>query len=240
MMKFFADKKAIVILLLSALTLIKSAQESFAFLLASVITVFTCAAADILINRIFFKKRISANSAIISGLIIAGVTDYRLPWHTLILLAGTAIASKYLIRYKHRHIFNPAGFAIFIAILLKVPLLWNIESNIPLIIIAGIYLAYAFKKLFHVVGFLIIFSLGFFILGERPFSLISWFFLFIMLIEPKTSGYGRLKGFTFGGIAAFLSCLFYKFLPGYDFFISPLLIANASLIFLDKIKVGEV
>jgi len=66
----------------------------------------------------------------------------------------------------------------------------------------------------------------FFISGINPLRIISWFFLFIMLIEPKTSGYDRLKGFIFGSIAGIASFLIFRFMPRYDMFVSSLFLAN--------------
>ena len=56
--------------------------------------------------------------------------------------------------------------------------------------------------------------------------MISWFFLFIMLIEPKTSGFGKWKGFAFGGIAGLTSFIMFKFMPRVDIFVVSLVFAN--------------
>ncbi|MBI5124494.1 MAG: hypothetical protein HZA72_03655, partial [Candidatus Omnitrophica bacterium] len=69
----------------------------------------------------------------------------------------------------------------------------------------------------------------------NPFSLISWFFIFVMLIEPKTSGYGALRGFVFGGIAGISAILLFRLLPGFDPFVTSLFIANLSNPLLEKL-----
>lgn len=154
----------------------------------------------------------------------------------MIIFSLLAILSKYFIRFNKKHIFNPANFALFIATLFRIPLSWNIESNIFLIITFGIYFSYFYKKFSHILGFLISF-IGLYtgIFKLNPLTMISWFFLFIMLIEPKTSGYGLLRGFIFGSVAGIVSFLTFRFMPTYDPFVPCLFIANFTKPFLEKI-----
>jgi len=236
MSSFLKDKKNLVILLLTTLFLIKIPQEGSRFAFWVITAVFLCCSLDFFINKIFLKKKIFPNSAIISGFIVSGILDYRQPWFILVIFSLLPIISKHLIKYNNKHIFNPANFALFLAVILKLPLTWKIESNILLIIIFGIYLAYSYKKIFHILGFLVFFVGLFSISKINAFNLISWFFVFIMLPEPKTSGYGALKGFIFGGIAGVAAFLVFKFLPAYDPFISCLFIANLIRQALEKIN----
>jgi len=226
MIKFLKDSKNLVVILLGLLFAIKVPQEGFRFAIWVISGILLCSILDLLINNRFFKKTIFPNSAIISGFIISGILDYRQPWLILAIFSTLAILSKHIISFKHKHIFNPANFSLFMATLFKIPLTWNIESNIFLIIIFGLYFAYTYKKFSHILGFLSFFVGLFFISGINPLGIISWFFLFIMLIEPKTSGYGRLRGFIFGSIAGIASFLIFRFMPRYDMFVSSLFLAN--------------
>lgn len=235
-MKFLRDRKNLVILLLSILFFIRVPKEDVRFLFWVLTGVSLCAFLDFMINNLFFKKIILPKSALISGFIVAGILDFRQPWLVLAVFSILAVLSKHMIKFKGSHIFNPANFALFLATLFKIPLTWKIESNIYLIILFGIYIAYSLKKIPHILGFLVFFAALFATQRINPFLLISWFFVFIMLIEPKTSGYGYLKGFLFGSIAGIGSFLVFKFFPGYDFFVSSLAIANFSRVFLEKIK----
>ena len=70
----------------------------------------------------------------------------------------------------------------------------------------------------------------------NPFIYISWFFLFIMLIEPKTSGLGMKHGFVFGSISGIVAFLIYKFVPHVDIFIGSLFVANLFNPILEKIR----
>lgn len=233
---FLRDKRNLVILLLSILFVIKIPQENTRFvfwILGGIVSASSC---DILINLVFSRRRIIPESAVISGFIVSGILDYHQHWAILIIFSILAVLSKHIIRFKGKHIFNPANFALFAAAFFKIPLTWSIESNVYIIIAAGIYIAWSIKKLPHILGFLFFFIMLFAFQGANPFQLISSFFLFIMLIEPKTSGFGKLRGFIFGGIAGIASFLIFKFSPQHDFFVGSLFIANLFNPLLEKIK----
>jgi len=234
-MKFIRDKRDIVIALLAILFLIKVPKEGTNYLFWVIAGVFLCLLWDFLINRAFLKKEILLKSAIISGFIVSGILDYRQPWFVLAIICSLAILSKHIFKFNKRHIFNPANFALFVATIFKIPLTWNIGSNITLIIICGLYLAYVYKKFSHILGFLVFFGIPSVLTKTNPFLLISWFFLFIMLIEPKTSGYGLLRGFLFGGISGLISFLIFRLIPIFDPFIASLFFANLANPLLDKL-----
>lgn len=227
MKKFFQDKRTWVLALLSALAVIKSAEVGVGFLLWIAGGVLTASSLDYAISSVFLKKRIWPRSASISGFIVAGILDYQQPWFVSVAFPAIAILSKHLIRNRSGHIFNPANFGLFAAVLLKIPLTWAIESNIPLIVVAGAAIAWAVKKLPHVFGFLTAFGVPVALSGQNPFLLMSYFFLFIMLIEPKTSGHGVVRGFIFGAIAGVSCFIMFKFFPAGDMFVCSLMAANA-------------
>ncbi|MBI5143506.1 MAG: hypothetical protein HZA30_00360 [Candidatus Omnitrophica bacterium] len=137
MRAFLEDKRNIVILLLSILFLIKAPQEGKKFVFWVAYGVSTCTLLDLLIHNLFIKEKPFPKSAIITGFILSGVLDYNQPLFILAILSILAIASKYILKFKNKHIFNPANFGLFIAVILKLPLTWKIEANIPLIIIIG-------------------------------------------------------------------------------------------------------
>jgi len=236
MRRFLIDKKNQLILLLGFLCAIKIPQAGPRFMLWVLMGIIVAAASDFLINRFLYKQNIFPNSAIISGLITAGILDYRQSWLTLIIFILLAIISKHLIKHKGKHIFNPANFSLLTATLFGIPLTWNIESNIYLIIVFGLYMAYSIKKIPHLVGFIGFFSALCLTQRINPLMLISWFFVFVMLIEPKTSGFGNLRGIIFGSIAGIASFLIFKLLPQYDFFVSGLFAANLCNPLLAKLK----
>lgn len=237
---FIKNKKNLVILLLSILCALKIPQGGVRFILWLIGGVFTCTALDIFLNRVFRKKKIYVQSAVISGFIVAGILDYSSDWYVLVIVSAIAIISKFIIRINKKHVFNPANFGLFAAALFKQPLTWNIESNIYIIIIAGIYIALALRKWPHVLGFLLVFTGTFYFSGINPLNIISWFFVFIMLIEPKTSGSGKLRGFLFGGVAGLTSFIIFKFIPQFDMFVTSLVVANACNIIFYLRKKAEI
>ena len=236
---FLGDKRNIIVLLLSILFLIKIPNEGMRFVfwvLAGVIIAVGC---DFLIKKFFLKQKIIPKSAVISGFIVGGILDYHQPFSVVIIFSLLAIVSKYIVRFKGRRIFNPANFGLLTASFFRIPLTWNIESNIYLIILIGIYIAYSIKKVPHILGFLVFFMGLFLTQGLNPVSLISWFFVFVMLTEPITSGPGRLRGFVFGSVTGMASFFIFKFFPQYDFFVGSLFVANLCNPLLEKIKKKE-
>jgi Na+-transporting NADH:ubiquinone oxidoreductase subunit NqrB len=223
---FFRNIRNQVILLLSILCILKIPHSGIRFVFWVAGGILTCSLLDIFLNRIIRRRRMPPQSAVISGFIVAGILDYSLDWYVLVIVSAIAIISKFIIRINNKHIFNPANFGLFAAALFKQPLTWNIESNIYLIIIAGIYIALTLKKWPHVLGFLLVFAGTFYLSGINPLNMISWFFVFIMLIEPKTSGFGVLKGSLLGGIAGLTSFIMFKFMPQLDVFVVSLVAAN--------------
>lgn len=235
MINFWKDRRNFVIILLAVLVIIRIPTEGARFVLWVLVGAGLCSAADALINNLFLKRRIFPASAMISGLIVSGIIDYRQPWFILLIFTLLPVISKHIIKFNQGHIFNPANFALFVAAIFKIPLTWSIESNIFLIALFGIYFACSYKKFFHILGFLIFFTGLFAASRANPLGLINWFFLFIMLIEPKTSGYGFLRGFIFGSVAGISAFFMFKYLPAYDAFVSSLFIANLFNPVLEKV-----
>lgn len=236
MKKILNDKRNLVITLFFILLFVEGVQAGLVIVIWILAGVSIACSADVCLVKILKKKYIFPKSAIISGAIVAGILDYHQPWFVLVIFSLLPILSKHLIRYNSRHIFNPANFSLVMATLCGLPLTWSIETNIYIIIVCGIYIAYALKKIPHVCGFLVFFAGLFAVQGVNPLLLISWLFIFIMLIEPKTSGYGLLQGFMFGSISGVSAFLIFKFFPQYDLFIGSLFIANLFNPVLEKIK----
>lgn len=239
MKKILKDKKNLVIALLSALTVMMLIQEGLAFLLWVLTAIATASLFDYCLNRFIFKRIIFPKSAIISAFIVSGILDYHQPLYLVVIFTLLAIVSKYILRFKKKHLFNPANLALFLAVIFRLPLTWHIEANVFLISLVGVYLAYSLKKIPHLLGFLFFFTLLFIIERINPFTILSFFFIFIMLIEPKTSGYGTLRGFIFGSLAAIFSFTIFKLLVGYDFFVSGLFLANCFNPLLDRININR-
>lgn len=226
MRKFFLNQWNIVLTLLFVLFLIAIPGENFRFVLWVVVGVISAALCELALGFFIRHKLTFPRSAIISGFIVSGIISYYEPLYYVAIFAAIAIVSKYLITYRHRHIFNPANFSLCVATLFSLPLTWTIESNVYLVIIVGLYLVYTLRKLHHVIGFVISFSALIAFTKINPAMMLGWFFILIMVIEPKTSGGGRLRGLVFGVIVGVSAFLFYQFLPKYDFLVLALFIGN--------------
>ena len=208
---------AIVLLLLCA------AASSFAikaFPTILVIAVAACSLLDIATKGFVLKKgfKFSASAAI-SGIIIGSIAPFTLSVTAIaaVLAASVvAIASKYIIKIKGRHIFNPAtlgllaslslfrlgdewwaasgfnlaGFAFPVTFLLIIAnyKAGKLKVSIPFLVVTSVlYAATQFIKVpFTAYGLLTFFT-------SLPF-----YFAFIMLSEPKTSPNVRREQIVFG------------------------------------------
>jgi Na+-transporting NADH:ubiquinone oxidoreductase subunit NqrB len=235
---FLKDKRNIVIVLLAVLLAVKIPEEGGRFAVWILTGTFFAAAVDFFINKVFLKRIIFPKSAVITGFILSGILDYEQSLPALLFISFIAIVAKHILILRGKHILNPANSGLFLASLLNLPLTWMIESNVYFIVVVGLYLAYSLKKLPHIAGFLGTFVLLFhFLERANPVGVISWFFVFIMLIEPKTSGPGGLRGGVFGATAGLASFLIFRFFPGAEFFIVSLVVANLFNPVFDKIFV---
>lgn len=52
------------------------------------------------------------SSALVTGLLLALIVSPQSPWYLPVGIAAVAIGSKYFLRFRGRHIFNPAGFGL--------------------------------------------------------------------------------------------------------------------------------
>jgi Na+-translocating ferredoxin:NAD+ oxidoreductase RnfD subunit len=171
------------------------------FLSAIFIAVFSAVFLDSIIAYLKTRRLIIIDSSLITGLIIGYVISTGEPWWKLLLASIFAIGSKHLIRIKGRHLFNPAAFGIFLAvILLGVSTQWRGTNFWFILVPAGVYFAWKIRKLViagsYIFSSLILFGVYAFVQKSPLLDVLkyqNYFFIFIMLIEPKTSPI-RTKG----------------------------------------------
>lgn len=208
------------------------------------IAVFTATAVELFINRIKLKKIIFPSSAFITGMIIALVLVPGVKWFIPLIASFVAITQKQIIRYKGKHIFNPANFGLFFIILIfPTYVTWWGQNSWFLIILAGFFICYKMKRLklplFFIASFAFVFSLNN-LLSKQPLSnpllLVNIFFIFVMLIEPKTSPVTQKGTALYALLAALFSFTFFKLIPAYDFSILALMSADVFVPFLNKLK----
>lgn len=208
------------------------------------ISLLTTVIAELIICYFKNRKVILPSSAVISGLIVALVMAPGQKIIYYVFASLLAILSKHLIRIEKRQIFNPAAFGLLAtAVIFPVTLSWWSQVNNWFFFLGGIFIVYKIKRLPVIISYLITMSIllgAYAILNKGSvfdyLPVINLFFVFIMLIEPKTSPLPTLQGGLFGGIVAVASFIFYLFLPRYDFVLSGLAIGNLSNLFLERIR----
>jgi Na+-translocating ferredoxin:NAD+ oxidoreductase RnfD subunit len=231
--------------LLIVLAVIGISQQGISITLPqTLIAILTAILLGLLINYIKLKKIIFSSSAFISGLIIALVLSPQVKWFIPLIASSVAIAQKHLIRYKGKHIFNPANSGLFFTMFISSAYIsWWGQSSWPLIVLGGIFICYKMKRLRLPLIFMASFA---FMVGldniltNQPlldsFLLINIFFVFVMLIEPKTSPRTRKGIVLYAVLVALFSLIFFRLVPRYDFSILSLALGNAFVPFLNKLK----
>ena len=212
-------------------------------------TVATACLIDLAINYIKEKRLFIPRNAMITSLILSLVVQASLL--LLILVAAIAILSKHVIKINGRHIFNPANFALFLALFLPVSESWWGMSNVLLVATMGLIIVYKLKRYHLVLPFLALHALLMLVIfaastsqlvGHMTSGLLL-FFTFYMLIEPITVPARRKSRIVFGALAGvFAAVLYLVWLPAMlvgalffaDLFV-PLLNRNPSV----KPKVEE-
>ena len=185
MIKFPASKTQLIIFLGIFAAYLSIINKDAAFLFGLFIAVISALAADYFFMYLKKEELRLDDSSVISGLIIGFLLLSAQPWWIFSLASISAIASKYLIRVNKKHIFNPAAFGILLAVIFfRGFTQWQGASIWYLILPFGIYFVYKVKKL----EIIIVYSLAFLILfGIQGFGYFNYFFVLVMLIEPKTT-----------------------------------------------------
>lgn len=150
-------------------------------------------------NKLFgwlFGVRPHGESALITGLILALLfipPASPVGFIKLALVAIIAMASKYIIAIRGRHLFNPAAIAVVIASVSGLAFAgWWIATPamIPVTALAALAVLYRTKKLIMAAFFLLAAIISLLIQGTDPITaLVSWPIVFaagIMLSEPLT------------------------------------------------------
>lgn len=188
------------------------------------------------------KIQITA-SAITTGFIIGYVFSSSSPWWMFLCSALFAVGLKRLIRFHGKNILNPAALGIFLVVLLlKGYTEWKGAYAWYILIAAGFYIVHKIRKTEVVLGYFGM-SLLLFIpqalsrgtpLAEVP-GFFNYFFIFIMLIEPKTSPAKRWPKVIFGAGAAALVFALTEWSFPYEPELFALLVFNVLALWLDKL-----
>lgn len=180
------------------------------FLICALAAVISASALESAI--LFFKTRSFrvTESSIITGLIVGFVLSGDQPLWVFASASALAVLSKYLIRFRNRHIFNPAAFGILLSLVIfGAYTQWRGTYIWYILLPFGLYFARGCAKMEILAGYALV-SLGLFgtqaILRNLPaisvFGYLSYFFIFIMVIEPKTTPAKSAQKFIFGASLA--------------------------------------
>ena len=188
--------------------------------------IFLCYFMNMLLAYLF-KAAATAESSVITGLILFFIMPGDMPFWAVFFASLVAMASKYLIAWNRRHIFNPAAFAAVVFGFTNWPAVWWVANiyMLPLALAAGFLVVRKIRKSFLVFACFAGFVLSYFalhVLSDVVLSLkdvlVSWpivFFATIMLTEPSTMPpkknqqmiYGFIIGLFLGYPAQILSGL---------------------------------
>lgn len=190
------------------------------------------------------RNPVILESAVITGLIIALVLGGGQNWRYYIVVPFLAITSKHVIRIKNCHIFNPAAFGLLLAtILLPIRLQWLGTYQWYILLPFGLYFIYKIRKLELLISYLAVLLIvwGGQVLsqGGNPmivFGFLSYFFVFVMLIEPKTTPITKFGKIGFGAVAGLFVLVLTQAGLTIDVELGSLLIANTCVPLLNKLK----
>lgn len=200
---------------------------------------------EFLIIKFYLKKKFRVPySAIITSLIIGAVAPLTAPILLIITAVTIAILSKFIIKFKSSNILNPAviGLLISLAVFSIGDEWWigtpiNIGGVLITITPILIILPYISKRLTAALSFILTTLILTYLTSPSVFVIttiggiialflsVNYFFVFVMLSEPRTSPSGRTNQIVFGAGTSLLYILLSVLGINYSILIS-LLIAN--------------
>lgn len=219
-------------------------DKSVIFLLTTGLAVFSALCVESVLLYLRTKTWKLTSSSIITGLIIGYVLSSDQAWWKLLAASALAILSKYLIVFKKKQIFNPAAFGIFLTLILfGASTQWKGTYAWYILLPCGIYFAQKIGKLQIVISYLLV-SLVLFgaqaIMHKIPLvhilGYLSYFYIFVMIIEPKTSPAKPGEKIIFGAGIAVLIFIFTEFGVKFDAELFSLLVLNLGTVLFKKIE----
>ncbi len=211
-MKFLSLKGQMIIFLAALAVYLSAAGKDTSFLLFVLVAVIAALAADSLFIYFREKRFVLTESSAISGLIIAYVVSGIYPWQVFAAAGLFAMASKHFLRIHGKHLFNPAAFGIFTAtVFWGGSLQWRGADAWYILVPAGIYFVWRIRKTGIVFGYfaayLALFGVQALLQKTPLWDIIQYqnaFFIFVMLIEPKTTPVTTKGKVVFGMAVALL------------------------------------
>ncbi len=221
-------------------------------ILASLILPGLCLIFNWVLARLF-KADATIESPLITGLIltlIVGPLPIAANLHIFILLAAAAMASKYLLTYRRKHIFNPAVVAVMASyIIFDQGASWWVSGAwiLPVVLLGGLLIVKKIKRFGMIAAFLLTYFTLMFatnLIGgsdlASTYGLLERillnspiiFFAFVMLVEPQTSPTRKNQQIVFGIVTAILLVSIQNLLSVFYSLELSLLIANLLALLL--------
>jgi enediyne biosynthesis protein E5 len=187
------------------------------------------------------------SSALITGLIVTMVLSPHQSWVVPVVAGAIAVASKYVLRTRREHIFNPAAFALVAVILIFGAdeswwgALADLAWPLSLVVLAGgAIVAERTNKFPQVLAFLASYFLLFVLVSvvnptavaemfRNPYAQAALFLALFMLTDPPTSPNRYADQVWFGVLAAVVSVLAQLLGLGEAYLLLGVLVANAAL-----------
>lgn len=218
-------------------------DRDFAFLKVISVALISTLALETAILYLKNRTLQITESSIITGLIIGYVLAGDEAWWKIFLASLMAVFSKHLLRVKNKHIFNPAAFGILLTIILfGASTEWRGTYLWYILLPFGSYLAYRIKKVELIIGYAIISLLLF---GAQAisqkvffwniFGYFSYFYIFVMVIEPKTTPVKTIGKYLFGAGTAALIFVLTGLGIKFDVELFSLLVMNATVPLLNRL-----
>lgn len=185
-----------------------------------ILLIFSCYFINLLLAKVL-NVYPNSESSVITALILYFLLWPSIKINDIIMLltaALIAMASKYIISYRHKHIFNPAALATFSLIFLKSGAVWWIATPVmlPFVTVIGLLFVRKVRKFTMFFTFLIVSTLTIslfsifknhnlsdsLLLFINSFPVI--FFGTVMLIEPLTTPPSKKLQIIYASIVGFL------------------------------------
>lgn len=239
----FKSIKTQLIIFLACFSIFLSLKErDIAFLGVACLAVILSVTVESII--LYFKTRALrlTESSFITGLIVGLVFSSDQAWWKIALASSLAIASKYLIRYQKKHIFNPAALGIFILLVLGASSQWKGTYLWYILLPFGFYFSYKIRKLELLCAYAVV-ALALFgtqaVIQKVPlchiFGYLSYFYIFIMIVEPRTTPVKRAAKYLFGAGVAGLIFVLTESGARFDVELFSLLAMNLAVPLLNRI-----
>lgn len=249
MFKLKSIKTQLIIYLVCFAAFLSLKNKDTAFLFAAIISVLSSVLFEAVILLIRTKTFKITESSVITGLIISFVLSGDNSWFKIAAASAIAILSKALLRFRKKHIFNPAGFGIFlVTVLFGATTDWKGTYAWYVVVPLGFYFVSRIKKMEIIIGY---FSASFVLFGAQAllqkvsllniFGYFSYFYIFVMAIEPLTTPVKPIGKFLFGMMIASFIFVLTQVGARFDVELCSLLVLNMTVPWLNKIgyKKGE-